>query len=248
MHIDRPAAPQYPQLKALWQEAFGDPESFIEGFFATAFSPDRCLCITENGAVAAALYWLDCRWEEKKCAYLYAVATAKSFRGRGCCKALMSRAHGLLREQGYAGALLVPGEPGLSSMYGKMGYKPLCCMDTLTCRAQGAVPLTRADPREYAAARKALLPPGGVVQEMGLSFLAGFAELYTGNGFILAGTRQEDRFSAMELLGDAAAAPGILGALGLEQGTFRVPGNGPFAMLYPLAPGFAPAYFGLAFD
>ena len=43
---------------------------------------------------------------------------------------------------------------------------------------------------------------------------------------------------------------GILGALGYEQGIFRIPGNDvPFAMFRPLQPGARkPGYFGLAFE
>ncbi len=48
MKIDFPVPKQYKQLTALWQEAFGDTEEFIDGFFCTAFSPARCRCITIN--------------------------------------------------------------------------------------------------------------------------------------------------------------------------------------------------------
>ena len=54
----------------------------------------------------------------------------------------------------------------------------------------------------------------------------------------------------MELLGNAAAAPGVLGALGFSHGHFRTPGTAlPGAMFRPLRAGAdAPGYFGLIFD
>ena len=35
MKIDFPVPSQYPQLMVLWQEAFGDSEEFVDGFFCT---------------------------------------------------------------------------------------------------------------------------------------------------------------------------------------------------------------------
>ena len=59
-----------------------------------------------------------------------------------------------------------------------------------------------------------------------------------------------DTLVGLELLGNAAEAPGILMALGLAYGRFRIPGGDePFAMFLPLKEGAsAPGYFGFAFD
>lgn len=248
MNIDFPAPSQHTALKELWAESFGDEESFIRMFFATGLSPERCRCITTNDDVAAALYWFDCEADSGKLAYLYAVATAKAHRGKGLCRKLMEDTHALLKRQGYTGTILVPGEPGLFAMYEKMGYSAMNCMGSFSCAAEGTCDIRRATLEEYAAARKALLPAGSVVQEQGLSYLAGYAELYTGKDFTLAGVRKGNAFTAMELLGNAASAPAILGTLGLKEGTFRIPGNQPFAMYHPLSNSPAPTYFGLAFD
>lgn len=248
MNIDLPAPSQYPALKTLWAEAFGDDKSFIDMFFATGFSPERCRCITIHDNLAAALYWFDCKAEGGKLAYIYAVATATAYQGKGLCRALMKDTHAHLKAQGYIGAILVPAEPTLFAMYEKMGYRDLPCMDSFSCAASGSCDIRPATPEEYAAARNALLPVGGVRQEMGLSYLAGYAELYIGENFTLAGTRKDDTFTAMELLGNRDASLGILGALGLSKGNFCIPGSKPFAMYYPLSDFPAPTYFGLAFD
>ncbi len=249
MNIEYPKTAQYDGLKALWMEAFGDSADFVRLFFETGFSPDRCRCVAIDGKIAAALYWFDCALGEKKLAYLYAVATARAYRGRGLCAALVADTHALLRKHGFRAVVLVPGAPGLFEMYGKMGYRPLACMDRLECEAKGYTPVHLADPAEYAAVRRTLLPPGGVVQEgENLSYLCAIAELYTGNGVALAAVREGETLRASEFLGDPAAAPGILTCLGLKKGTFRIPGKSPFAMYYPLAENSAPAYFGLAFD
>ena len=243
MRADLPAEAQVSGLRALWQEAFGDDDAFLDTFFRTAYSPDRCLCISIDGDVAAALYWFDCRCDGAPMAYIYAVATAKMHRGKGLCTALMTDAHTLLQKRGYAGSILVPGEKGLFSMYEKLGYTCFGGMDTFSCEAGTPAPMKKITAAEYAALRSSYLPSRGV-EQTGLDFLACYATFYAGDDFILAAT--ED--TGLELLGNAAAAPGIVAALSKKSGNFRISGNAPFAMYHPLSDTPAPAYFGLAFD
>jgi len=89
------------------------------------------------------------------------------------------------------------------------------------------------------------------VQEGGnLAFLAGQAQFYAGEDVLLAAYTQEGVLHGMELLGDPAAAPAVVAALGCETGCFRGPGGEKqFAMLHGLtADVAAPGYFGFAFD
>ena len=250
MNIDYPAGDHIPELRGLWKTAFGDGDAFLDRFFSTAFSRGRCRVLTVEGKIAAALYWFDCRWEDKPLAYLYAVATAPEFRGRGLCRALMDDTHRLLKEQGYIGTVLVPGEPGLFAMYEKMGYRVLSGMDTLTCRAgQPPAAVQKVDAGQYAAARRRYLPAQGIVQEEeNLRFLESDAGLYVGEDFVLAATQDGAALQGLELLGNPAAAAHILAAVGMERGSFRVPGSTPFAMYRPLTDTPVPSYFGLAFD
>ena len=128
-------------------------------------------------------------------------------------------------------------------MYEKMGYAPFGGMDNLSCRAGEKVSLRKISSDEYAALRRQYLPPQGVEQE-GLALLASYATLYAGDDFVFAATDE----TGLELLGNTAAAPGILAALGKKEGRFRVSGNHPFAMYRPLSDTPAPSYFGIAFD
>jgi predicted acetyltransferase len=108
MRIDAPTTAQIPALRALWKEAFADEDVFLDIFFSASFSPERCRCLTVQDQLAAALYWMDCSAGEAKLAYIYAVATAKAYRGRGLCRALLEDTHAVLKRMGYAGAILVP--------------------------------------------------------------------------------------------------------------------------------------------
>ncbi len=250
MNIDAPASGARPELESLWREAFGDSDAFRNDFFRTAFSPSRCRCLTLDARLAAALYWFDVSCRGEKLAYLYAVATAVRHRGQGLCRLLMQFTHAHLAELGYRGAILVPGSAPLRAMYAGFGYRNFGGIRTFSCRA-GTRPaaLRRVGIDEYALLRRRLLPPGGVIQEgESLAFLQTQAVFYASDRFLLA--MHPGNAAAPELLGDAAAAPGILAALGAPYGTFRTPGASPFAMYLPLGDPSAPApgYFGLAFD
>ncbi len=237
-------------LRTLWKAAFGDTDAFLDCFFRHGYDPSRCHSIRINGEIAAALYWLDCEYDGRKLAYIYAVATEESHRGKGLCRALMSQTHDILKSQGYAGSVLVPAGEILFAMYEKMGYRICSTMDSISCQAADPVPMKKRTAGEYAALRRLYLPQGGILQEgKTLDFLHSYADLYSGQDFLLAGYAEDGCFNGLELLGDPAAAPGILGALGVKKGTFRIPGKGqPFAMYYPLTDAPIPGYFGLALD
>lgn len=241
------------QRKALWKCAFGDDDAVIEDFFATAYAPERCRFLQEGTQITAALYWLDTQYAGRTYAYIYGVATHPEYRGRGLCKKLMALTQEQLRQSGYAGALLVPGEEGLRRMYVGMGYQTCSTLSQFSCKAgETAVAVRSVSREEYAALRRTYLPRGGVIQEgENLAYLQTYGQLLAGDTFVLAGMAlEEGTFLGLELLGDSTQAPSILKALGYGQGTFRIPGDGfPFAMYRGLqedAP--IPTYFGLAFD
>jgi len=237
-------------LRQLWKEAFGDSDAFLDIFFNHGYSRRRCRCITDGGTVAAALYWFDCSFDGQKIAYLYAVATAVSHRGQGLCRRLMADTHALLQAQGYAGAILVPGEDSLFRFYAAMGYQTIACVEQIRCTpAATAQPVAVLPADEYAARRRQLLRSRGVVQEgENLAFLSEICNLYGGDGWIMAASDEGETLTAMEFLGNTALIPGVLAALGKNDGIFRIPGSEPFAMYLPFDGDDLPSYFGLAFD
>lgn len=250
MTIKHPTYTQIPALRELWQQAFGDTDDYLNRFFTTAFSPDRCRCIEVAGKVAAALYWLDCSCQGERLAYLYAVATDTAYRGQGLCHRLMGDTHAHLRAAGYAGSVLVPGDESLFRFYGSMGYRTFGGIREFTAVANApAAALRWVDPHEYAALRRQFLPQGGVVQEDAtLAFLQTQAEFYAGENVLLAAVREDGHAFIPELLGNADLAGNILSAIGAKTGTIRTPGAAPFAIYLPLTSAEAPAYFGFALD
>lgn len=253
MRIDAPSPTQIPQLRALWREAFGDTNAFLDIFFTTAFSPERCRCITDEDRVVAALYIFDCELESNRIAYIYAVATAASHRGRGLCRALMNETHRQLKDAGYTGCILVPGSAELFELYRKIGYSVCSNISYVEVDAkQLPIDIRAVSTQEYATLRRRFLPRGGVIQgKENLHFLRAQASFYAGDDFVLAVQKRQNTLYSPELLGNVERAPAIVNTLGCSSGKFRTPGNQkPFAMYLPLCDQStaAPSYFGLAFD
>lgn len=250
MKFDHPTPAQYAGLKQLWKAAFADEDAFIDRFFAVAFGPERCLCALDGDTVAAAAYWFDVTVQNRSAAYVYAVATLPQYQGKGLCRQLMANIHSHLAQLGYSGTILVPGDPGLREMYGKMDYVNFGGIREFACLAGGTpVALTQIPETEFARLRRQLLPPDAVVQEgENLAFLRQFYRFYRGDGILLAAASTGSELFAAELLGDSAAAPAILAGFGLRSGVFRVQGQDAFAMYHSLDGSTAPGYFAFAFD
>ena len=240
-----------PDLRDLWKKAFGDTDDFLDLFFSTAYAPERCLCAVEDGRVQSVLYWFDCYLKNEKIAYIYAVATDPAFRGRGLCRKVMEQTMTVLRDRGYAAAMLLPQEEWLIAMYAGMGFTPCTTVTEKWFPAGETIPLRKIDEKEYGILRRKFLPAGGVVQEEeNLSFLAGMVQFYAGADFIAAVSEDAKELWCPEFLGSTRRAPDLFKTLGFEAGRVRMPGSErPFAMFRPLVKNAEkPAYFGLVFD
>ena len=253
MIIEFSKSTDIPSLRKLWRETFGDTDAFLDSFFSAAYSPDRALLARMDDKIVGMLYWFDCQYSEQKIAYLYAIATHESYRGRGICHALMDAVHLLLKQRGYAGIVLVPAEAHLFAFYSRLCYTASAYNTTLASCAEGDLlemhPISAV---EYAARRVAYLPPHSVLQEgENIAFLQHIASFWAGEGFLLATQKDSEELVGLELLGNTALAPRIVHTLGFESGKFRVPGQStPFAMFRPLTdpPLPPPSYFAFAFD
>ena len=252
MIISEPKPQHMASLRDLWKAAFGDTDDFLDMFYTTAYVPQRCRCILDGDKVAAVLYWFDCAFEGQHLAYIYAVATDPEYRNQGLCRRLMADTHAHLEGLGYAGAMLLPQDPGLRKMYGTMGYEPCTEIREFQCDAAGeSIPLRELTPKSYASRRKVLLPAGSVIQEQeNLTYLGGYTKFLEGPDFITVVFQDGQQVIAYELLGNVTKAPQILRTLGASTGTFRCPGTGKdFTMFTSFdSDGKKPRYFAFAFD
>ena len=253
MKIDFPRNEDISKLQVLWQEAFGDTKEFIDLFFTNGFSSDRARCIITEGRAIAALYWFECEAHGEKIAYIYAVATTKSHRGKGLCRILMEDTHRHLKESGFKSAILVPASSSLFGFYEKMGYKTCSYVTEFECTASDeSTPLTKLCMEDFLRIRRSFLAAGDVIQEKeNINFLSSYTDFYSGESFVIAVRKENNTLICSEILGDLSKAPHIVNSLGCEKGVFRTKGNEkPFAMLYPLTEEAfpSPSYFGFAFD
>ena len=235
-------------LKRLWSVVFADPDSFIDRFFETAYSPDRCRYIEAAGEAVSALYWFDCAYEGGKLAYIYAVATHPDHRGKGLASRLLENTHAVLKEQGYAGSVLKPAA-GLFPFYERLGYETCCYIRHLDARA-GLVPaeIRELSPAEFGQLRRKSLPEGGIVQEgITLEFLHTFARFFASNDAIFCMAREEPVF--FEYLGNPHSAPEILAAFKIQNAEIPTLGSDiPFAMWRPITCTKKPGYLGITLE
>ena len=251
MWIDFPTPNQIPHLRQLWKIAFGDEDAFLDLFFQHAFSCQRCRCVLAEDRIAAVLYWFDCNLENRKIAYIYAVATHPDFRNQGLCRKLMADTHAILSQQGYSGAVLVPQKESLRTMYAGMGFDPCTTVTEKWFPAGEEISARRIDEKEYAILRRKFLPAGGVIQEgENLRFLAGMAQFWAGDDFVAAVTTDGEEIWCPEFLGDVSAVPGLIKMLGYPAGRARMPGKERQFSMFRLVSktGKKPGYFGFVFD
>ena len=111
--------------KELWQTCFGDEEQFIDSFLIRYYSRRRMLSIERDGRMAAMLHLLPFESELGRTTYIYGVASAPEYRGRGLATELMREAMRLAGERGDDALFLIPtpGEEWLRDFYGGFGLE-----------------------------------------------------------------------------------------------------------------------------
>ena len=115
-----------PQVRALWEQGFGDEEPYTGWYFSRVFHGERTLVHEEEGRLLSSLqlapYLLNVKGRPMPVAYIVGVITEELSRGRGYAKALLRRALSDLKEDGLELALLYTDIPGF---YEPLGFT--CC-------------------------------------------------------------------------------------------------------------------------
>ncbi|MBQ4063458.1 MAG: GNAT family N-acetyltransferase [Bacteroidaceae bacterium] len=121
-----PPAVAKEQLRELWHSVFGDGYEYIDAFFAAYRCEDVVHTLSVGGMVVSALYALPftlCSDEKSiAAAYIYAVATAPEYRGKGYMALLMKNVERLLAERGVRFIYLLPASGTLRAYYARLGY------------------------------------------------------------------------------------------------------------------------------
>ena len=245
-----------PALRQLWKQAFGDTDQLLDGFFSTAFAPDRCLCGWEDGKIVCVVYWFDQQWREHTIAYAYAVATDEDYRHRGFCHKLLESLRKRLRDRGYYGILLVPENEKLFLLYESMGYVPCCPMEHFHIKAAGEPdpglrPITW---QQYEWYRSQLLPEESVLPgEEAYRYLDSYLQFYRADAGIFCGTVEQspdgNLLQIQEFLGEPKGLFAITAAMKCKTCKVRLKGSYPYGLFRRLTKEKAmPYYFGLPMD
>ena len=117
-------------LKALWLGCFDEDEKAADLFFDRIMSFTYAFKATENGALIAAVYLVDCTINGKRAHYLCGAATHPDYRGRGVMSGLISFALEDAKRRGDKLSVLFPANEGLYRFYGRLGYLAKCTART----------------------------------------------------------------------------------------------------------------------
>lgn len=109
--------------KALWQEAFGDDDAFVDRFLIRYFDRRNMLAVQEEGRLSAMLHLLPFRSELGRTGYVYGVATAADRRRRGLATRLLHEAVDRARAEGYDALILIPADEDLRRFYARFGFR-----------------------------------------------------------------------------------------------------------------------------
>ncbi len=115
------------RIVPLWQACFGDDENYIRYFLQHAPSTNRGLLAEEDGRAVSMLFLLpgalELDGQRLPASYVYAVATAEDFRGRGLAAELIRHSAAITREEGQAALCLFPATERLYRYYEKLGFR-----------------------------------------------------------------------------------------------------------------------------
>jgi predicted acetyltransferase len=113
-------------VRHLMQTVFNDRDEALDIFFTHVYNPAGNYCRCHEGQVVSAAQALPYRMRyhshQSDAVYLYAVGTLPEFRGQHLISRLFKYMHRGLLCQGKVFSTLLIEQPGLQSMYEKLGY------------------------------------------------------------------------------------------------------------------------------
>lgn len=115
-------------LKKLWSDCFGDPQTFIDFYFAARYKADETVVLLQDEEIAAMLTMIPVQTvlpdnRRLPAAMFYAIATDPEHRSRGCAAQLMNFSQESPEVRQTDLAVLVPAQPSLFTYYGKRGFR-----------------------------------------------------------------------------------------------------------------------------
>ncbi len=117
-------ASDIPEIRRLWDIAFGNEKDFNEYYFKNIFDASKTLICKIDGKFAAMTQMLEYTIHGfGNISYIYGAATMPEFRGRGVMTALLNESFKTDKKNNKAGSALIPANSGLFDFYARFGYK-----------------------------------------------------------------------------------------------------------------------------
>ena len=115
--------PEQREMRDIWHSVFDDEVAEIDSFLIR-HSEAIPLIHKEEGRVVSMLYVVPLQVEERRVAYIYAVATLEEWRGRGIATRLLTEALNLIDASGrFDCAALIPSSLDSLRLYARLGFE-----------------------------------------------------------------------------------------------------------------------------
>lgn len=142
----RLSSPKYKEkMYSLWQSCFGDDRETIDMFFKNSFSYENAVICTDKAEVVSQLFLLPEKLslgeKEYFAYYIYAAATAESYRKQGIMGSLLEFASALAADRKADYLFLVPATEKLFDYYEKFGFYKALYAEKTVFKLAGGKPL-----------------------------------------------------------------------------------------------------------
>lgn len=142
----RLSSPKYKEkMYSLWQSCFGDDRETINMFFKNSFSYENAVICTDKAEVVSQLFLLPEKLSlgerEYFAYYIYAAATAESYRKQGIMGSLLEFTSALAADRKADYLFLVPATEKLFDYYEKFGFYKALYAEKTVFKLTGGEPL-----------------------------------------------------------------------------------------------------------
>lgn len=142
----RLSSPKYKEkMYSLWQSCFGDDRETIDMFFKNSFSYENAVICTDKAEVVSQLFLLPEKLslgeKEYFAYYIYAAATAESYRKQGIMGSLLEFTSALAADRKADYLFLVPATEKLFDYYEKFGFYKAIYAEKTVFKLAGGEPL-----------------------------------------------------------------------------------------------------------
>lgn len=142
----RLSSPKYKEkMYSLWQSCFGDDRETIDMFFKNSFSYENAVICTDKAEVVSQLFLLPEKLslgeKEYFAYYIYAAATAESYRKQGIMGSLLEFTSALAADRKADYLFLVPATEKLFDYYEKFGFYKALYAEKTVFKMAGSEPL-----------------------------------------------------------------------------------------------------------